>query len=732
MSKQIVSKAVGIDLGTTNSAVAVMDPTDCEIIIHRDSIAKRETTPSCVWKDPKSQEIVVGHQALRRIGMSPVPIRSIKRSMGKQTKVLLTDQKVTPDEVSAYILGEMKRQIEEEVKAFGSDGATWIVDRAVITVPAYFDQPQIDATRKAGEKAGLKVLDLLHEPTAAACYHCWKTGTQNGVFLVYDFGGGTFDVSVLRNTAGAFEVLGISGNNRLGGDDIDTLLAEDLQGRLLREGYALELNPKEDPEDAMRFEMLEFLAEGVKKGLSGAGEYLLRDTGTLKDKEGNPVLIEIMYERPEVEELIKPIVERTIPYCSEAMEKAEKKAGITLADVDAIILAGGSTHIPLVREMVQETLCAGNDGDAPRTKCEEPLYDKVDTIVTLGAAIRAAAVGGLAVYNPERTVRVSFRGTSATGASETHIGGKVEAIGAGLDLSGGSIRLTIPDVGYQDEDEIRDGGTFTFRKVPLQASANNMLSFQVSDRSENLVATAGREIRQSEDGRRPTGGSTSTAVLSKGISMDVLREGREYRKELIQDMATLPDNRDFVFYHPGNTELVRLPIYQKKRKIQEIKVPVESSLPKGTPIEMNLNIDEHSFITVKGKIGDIPFDAAVETPPPRSMPSQEEIQKLDKAFQESVTYLQAGKKGVEKARYKIAKKSFDAAYSRGDTDQAVHDFEEMEEIVASIARVEGALQPPKEFFDDLVKECHEINHYAAREAAKQQHQTGYRLSYPLR
>src|SRR5947209_3742390 len=118
MPTSIVSKAVGIDLGTTNSAVAVMDTTDAHIVIHKDAVAKRETTPSCVWKDPRSGQIVVGHKAFRRIGTRPLPIRSIKRLMGKTRKVLLTNEDVTPEEVSAYILAEMKRQIEEDVKSF--------------------------------------------------------------------------------------------------------------------------------------------------------------------------------------------------------------------------------------------------------------------------------------------------------------------------------------------------------------------------------------------------------------------------------------------------------------------------------------------------------------------------------------------------------------------------------------------------------------------------------------
>ncbi|RMG22388.1 MAG: hypothetical protein D6732_25865 [Methanobacteriota archaeon] len=718
MSAQIISKAVGIDLGTTNSAVGIMDPTDMEIIIHREKNTKRETTPSCVWKDPQSGEIVIGHKAFRRIGAFPVPIRSIKRSMGKQIRVLLTDEEVSPEQVSAYILAEMKRQIEEDIAAWNTDSTLWIVDRAIVTVPAYFDQPQIDATRRAGEMAGLEVIDLLHEPTAAACYYCWKTETQDGIFLVYDFGGGTFDVSILRSTAGRFEVLGISGNNRLGGDDIDTELARDLQERLLQDGYALELNPHGDSEDALRFDLLKFLAESVKKALSHSGEYLLRDSGTLKDKEGNPVIIETMYERSELEEIARPIVERTIPYCFEALEKANKKAGITLGDVDAIILAGGSTHIPLVRKMVQDALCFNSEAKEVRAKCIEPVYDKVDTIVALGAAIRAAAIGGLAIYNEDRSLRVSFRGTASVSAKETHIGGQVEALNQDIDVSGGRIRLSIPDLGYEDEDELGENNNFAFRKVPLQASAENLLTFEIFDSTGKLLATAGRAIRQVQETPRPTGGSGSTAVLSKPLILEVMKEGKVVRKELISASDPLPAHKIYQFAHPGNTQLIRLPLYQLKRKIQEILVEVSPTLPKGTPIELDIRIDEHYLITVKGQIGDTSFNFKVEPPPPRKMPTEEEIQALHKSFSENCAYLPPGKKALAEARYKKARKSFESSYNRGDNDQAIHDFEEMEEIVASISSTEGSLQPPREFFDELVKECLELNSYVARAAAE--------------
>jgi molecular chaperone DnaK len=716
---QVISKAIGIDLGTTNSAVALMDPTDSELVIHSDPNMKRETTPSCVWKNPKTGEIVVGHHAFRRIGTAPPPVRSIKREMGKQLKARLTDEDLLPEQVSAYILGEMRRQIESDVKRFETEATRWFVKRAVITVPAYFDQPEVDATRRAGELAGLEVLDLLHEPTAAACYHCWKSGTQNGLFLVYDFGGGTFDVSVLRSNAGKFEVLGISGNTKLGGDDLDTSIAEYLQERLLREGYALELKVKDDREDALRFDRLRLLAEGVKKALSTTGEFFLKDSGSLKDRNGDAVIIETMFERPEIEALMLPHIERTIPYCWDALEKAQQKAGVTIADVDAVILAGGSTHISLVRDLVRKSFCQDPAAAEPRAKCTEPVYEKVDTVVALGAAIRAAAMGGLEIYNAERNVRVAFRGTGTTGSRQASVGGKVEAVGGGIDVSGGRVRLLIEESGFEDEQELTESGMFGFRDVPLQPSADNLLTFEVYDAQGEPIATAGRPVRQSRDPVPPTGGAASTAVLSKAILLEVERRGTITRKVLAPALQTLAFEKTFSFLHPGNTDLVRLPLYQQTRKIQEVQVPVPSSLPKGAPVELSVYIDGLLVITARGKIGDVGFEAAVAIPPDRPLPTETEASALEQRFREELNYVSSGKKMPLQGRYRKARERFEAARERGETTQAVHEFEEMEEIVGAISRVDGQLQPPKQFFDELVKECFEFNQGTAQEHATQ-------------
>jgi molecular chaperone DnaK len=712
---QVVSKGVGIDLGTTNSAVAVMNPTDTDIVIHRDERTNVQTTPSCVWKDPRTGELVVGSKAFRRIGTQPEPVRSIKRQMGKRAKVLVTDEELSPEQISAAILGEMKRQVEQDVAAWNTPSTSWVVDRAIVTVPAYFDQPSIDATRRAGEMAGLQLIELLHEPTAAASYHCWRTGTTNGLFLVYDFGGGTFDASVVRCTAGAFEVLGVSGNSHLGGDDIDTAVALYLQELLVREDYALELDPKHDPEDRIRFNQLRFLAEGVKKALSTQTEFMHSDSASLRDKEGTPVVISRLWERAEFEELIRPVVDRTIPYCAEAIEIASRRAEISLADVDQIILAGGSTHIPLVRELVRTELCAPDAGSGvgpARARCTEPMYDKVDTIVALGAAVRAAAAGGLAIYNPQRTIRVSFRGTGSTGSARARIGGKVEALDDTLDLTGGQVKLTTAE--YEDDAELRDDGVFAFTNVPLQPGAENLLTFEVLDSVGNCVATAGRTVSQSAD-TRTIGIASKSSVLAKAFLIEVNRGGQTHLKELVPALAALPVAEEYTLFHPGDTDTVLLSMYQRQRKIQEVRVSVPSTTPRGTPIRLRVEVDELSFITVTGSIGETTFHASVEVPPDRQIPTEEEIEGLEHQFEEAIQYLPTGKRAIAQSRWRQAKKRFESAGALGDVPLAVHEYEDMEAIVVGLDRDPTVLDPPKEQFDQLVHECRQLNSYLAAE-----------------
>ncbi|MFJ9616185.1 Hsp70 family protein [Streptomyces noursei] len=711
--KQLVSKAVGIDLGTTNSAVAVMNPTDRDIVIHRDPNTKSATTPSCVWRREGVPEPIVGRRAYSRKGGRPEPVSSIKRLMGTRATMDLGGEKLNPQQISALILAEMKRQIETDVAAFDSPSSRWIVDRAVVTVPAYFDQPQIDATREAAELAGLEVLSLLHEPTAAASYHCWRTATRDGTFLVYDLGGGTFDVSILRCTAGSFEVLGISGNNRLGGDDIDAALARHLQTVLQADGWALDLDPERDEEDRARFARLRAMAEGAKKALSDNHEYMVRDSGLLIDKAGEPVVVETMLERTELEEIARPFIERTFLHCDEAIARAEERAGVGLADVDAVILAGGSTHMPLVRELVTRELCGNPTPDGARrdrAKCAEPVYEKVDTVVALGAAVRAAAVGGLVVRDEQRTVRVNLRGVGNTSASRLSVGGTVEALSPEVDLRGGRVLLTAGD--YEDEADLTDEGAFAFTRIPVQPDTETEFSFAVHDCAGVERVVASRPLAYNAEAAKPLGGSASGAQNTKAITIEVRKDSETSQFPLVDVLQTLPFAKDYDFRHPGEVENVELRLFQEGRPIQMVDVRVPRATPKDTPIRMHVVMHENYAITVEGTIGDTPYQATVQLPTDRDMPTSEAATDLTRRFQEGLAVLSVGQRATASAQLKVSQHAFNEARERGDVDQATHEFDQMRRLVDALSKGQGELRPPKAEFDKLVEDCRERHaHY---------------------
>ena len=262
-----LDRAVGIDLGTTNSEIAWLPPSERDLVIYADRFG-RKTVPSAVAWDEKASAFLVGHAARSKRGTAASPVESIKRKMGQKATVKVGPHELTPEQVSAKILTELKDRMKETLAAKPLKAGAVTLDtpvvRAVITVPAYFDAPQVEATRKAGELAGLEVIGILQEPTAAAIYHTWKRRLGDGNFLVYDLGGGTFDVSILRCVGGEHQVLAIDGDNYLGGDDFDRRFAEHLRKELVAKGYSLELDVKDSADDRALFGRLIHLAQEVK------------------------------------------------------------------------------------------------------------------------------------------------------------------------------------------------------------------------------------------------------------------------------------------------------------------------------------------------------------------------------------------------------------------------------------------------------------------------------------
>ncbi|MGO4544411.1 molecular chaperone DnaK [Paenibacillus sp. 2TAB23] len=355
-----MSKVIGIDLGTTNSCVAVMEGGEAVVIPNPEG---NRTTPSVVGFK-KDGERVVGETAKRQAITNPDrTISSIKRHIGTNHKEKIDDKDYTPQEISAIILQKLKADAEAYL------GQT--VTQAVITVPAYFNDSQRQATKDAGKIAGLEVLRIVNEPTAAAlAYGLEKTEDQT--ILVYDLGGGTFDVSILELGDGFFEVKATSGDNKLGGDDFDQVIIDHLVAEFKKD-QGIDLS-----KDKAAVQRLKDAAEKAKKELSGVLTSAI-SLPFITMVDGVPQHLELSLTRAKFEELAASLVERTLGPTRQALSDA----GMSSSDIDKVVLVGGSTRIPAVQEAVKKLI-----GKEPH-KGVNP-----DEVVALGAAVQAGVLTG--------------------------------------------------------------------------------------------------------------------------------------------------------------------------------------------------------------------------------------------------------------------------------------------------------------------------------------------------
>ncbi|MFK4566983.1 molecular chaperone DnaK [Enterococcus sp. UD-01] len=355
-----MSKIIGIDLGTTNSAVAVLEGGEAKIIANPEG---NRTTPSVV--SFKNGEIQVGEVAKRQAVTNPHTISSIKRHMGETGyKVDVDGKSYTPQEISAMIL--------QYLKGFAEDYLGEKVDKAVITVPAYFNDAQRQATKDAGKIAGLEVERIVNEPTAAAlAYGLDKTDKDEKV-LVFDLGGGTFDVSILELGDGVFDVLSTAGDNELGGDDFDNKIIDYMVAAFKKE------NGVDLSQDKMAVQRLKDAAEKAKKDLSGVTSTQI-SLPFITAGDAGPLHLEMNLTRAKFDELTSDLVERT----KTPVRQALKDAGLTPSEIDEVILVGGSTRIPAVVEAVRK-----------ETNKEPNKSVNPDEVVAMGAAIQGGVITG--------------------------------------------------------------------------------------------------------------------------------------------------------------------------------------------------------------------------------------------------------------------------------------------------------------------------------------------------
>lgn len=355
-----MSKIIGIDLGTTNSAVAVLEGGEAKIIANPEG---NRTTPSVV--SFKNGEIQVGEVAKRQAVTNPNTISSIKRHMGEADyKVDVEGKSYTPQEVSAMIL--------QYLKGFAEDYLGEKVEKAVITVPAYFNDAQRQATKDAGKIAGLEVERIVNEPTAAALAYGLDKTDKDEKILVFDLGGGTFDVSILELGDGVFDVLSTAGDNNLGGDDFDNKIIDYMVAEFKKE------NGIDLANDKMALQRLKDAAEKAKKDLSGVTSTQI-SLPFITAGEAGPLHLEMNLTRAKFDELTSDLVERTkVP-----VRQALKDAGLNPSEIDEVILVGGSTRIPAVVEAVRK-----------ETNKEPNKSVNPDEVVAMGAAIQGGVITG--------------------------------------------------------------------------------------------------------------------------------------------------------------------------------------------------------------------------------------------------------------------------------------------------------------------------------------------------
>ena len=356
-----MAKTIGIDLGTTNSCVAVLEGGEAKVIPNAEG---NRTTPSVVAF--KGDDELVGETAKRQaVTNVKNTISSIKRKMGTNEKVEANGRMYTPEEISAKILSKLKKDAE----SYLGDKVT----KAVITVPAYFNDAQRQATKNAGKIAGLDVERIINEPTAAALAYGLDKQDVLQTILVYDLGGGTFDVSILELGDGVFEVKSTAGNNHLGGDDFDERVANYLVSEFKKE-HGIDLS-----KDAMAMQRVKDAAEKAKKDLSSMTTTQISLPFITQNENKEPLHMDITLSKAKFEDLNKDLFDSTL----EPVRKALKDAGLTAKDINKVILVGGSSRIPYIQELVKKEL-----GQEPN-KSVNP-----DEVVAMGAAIQGGVLTG--------------------------------------------------------------------------------------------------------------------------------------------------------------------------------------------------------------------------------------------------------------------------------------------------------------------------------------------------
>lgn len=718
-----ISKAVGIDLGTTNSVIAMIGRDNTEIVCRTDR-SGRKTFPSVVAFDKKSDSLQAGAPAFAKRGTAADPIVSIKSHMGDSAFRASTGPvTLSPVEVASVILCEMKQQMQDYLAANGYEDH--LVDRAVITIPAYFTSNAREATTKAAEEAGLKVAFTLQEPTAAVLFYAQKHGVEDGIFLVYDLGGGTLDVSVVKVEGGDVIVLGIAGNNYLGGDNFDDALARFLLDEITNDietGYDLEgFDPINDPDDRRRLIRLCLVAESIKKSLSLKDIHYEEFSNIFVDKAGAAVNLAMEITRTQFEDLIRPILDTTIDEVYQALDKVREDYQITLDMVDAVLLVGGSTHIPLVSEVIIERF---TDPSLPQhTKQPVPLKYEPDMAVGYGAAIAAAGTGTSVLNEAARAILTGDPGAVASVARDALVitttfrpgsGYAGESVVKGtLSVLRGSLPGPVTAVvtrasgGFRKEYPVDIDGTFVFTGLPVSGDPEPYSCEFVSGRSTIETATFDAAIRNAPE---------ASVALSRTYFIETIgADGATKFVQLMRQGEALPLTREFEFAtNEDNAYFAELRFFEERDFLKQVTITFAKPVAPLTPVKLSLSCNLQSRFSARAEVEGVVTETQFEPSPPPPMPNKEDIDKAVKQARAKAQQIpEAGKrlKTVHRIDHKATE--LEAAAAAGDAGKARDKLNELGKLADSVD-VTKELAPSPEEFERLREKCEQANAESAK------------------
>lgn len=587
----LADKAVGIDLGTTNSVAAFLDQTDRAMTFGVFGPADRPEAllPSAGAWVPERGGVVVGKEARAR-------------------RVIDRDR-------------------------HGID-----VRRAVITVPAHFGHdPSADTTR-AGEAAGLEVVELLREPVAAVIHYCWVRSRDRvargeppargeETFFVYDVGGGTFDVTVIKRIPNAttgddFQILAIDGDSFLGGDDFDALLA----GRLLaglaqRPGCRIASTNPGDPSTAVRFAQLAALAEELKRQLSDQEAVAYDRRDYVADDDGRPVTVAGRVTRDEFEQVIRHLAEASIEKTRAALDAADLRPD----QLDTVLMVGGSARVPVLRRLLADALCRPGAG----ARNGPPVVHSPDLCVGAGAALKAASLGK--VYRPPTGTTVVLRGYGSS--ARPAAAWTAEVRGPADPLTGGRAVLAAR-TGGAVPGEVLSPARAVFPEIPVPPDQTTVYTVHLTTAGGKDLGGFDAPLRHDPLFVEPIGLNTSANVLAYRLTLAVRdpARGEVVEEELARTLTALPNQFTHRFRFPGGGAAIRFPVHADGQLIRTVVVPVPPGVPAGARVILKVAIDANQKVRCGGEIPDAPGRKTFEftgEPPPEAVPTRAEFDELE-------------------------------------------------------------------------------------------------------